>query len=121
MRFVHYDLSFLIFVFLPSQSSVLPAQTKDKKMLDGVEVAVSLAWRSTLYVTNFPEDANDEWIRSKFSPVRQSRRLPNVINIEVESFMSPHFSSLAVYLMFGGRAKGSKAQGGFVTFNSLLQ
>ncbi|PLW29174.1 hypothetical protein PCASD_10935 [Puccinia coronata f. sp. avenae] len=50
------------------RSSVLPAQTKDKKMLDGVEVAVSLAWRSTLYVTNFPEDANDEWIRSKFSP-----------------------------------------------------
>ncbi|EHS64663.1 uncharacterized protein PGTG_21014 [Puccinia graminis f. sp. tritici CRL 75-36-700-3] len=49
------------------RASVLPAQTKDKKMLDGVEVAVSLAWRSTLYVTNFPEDANDEWIRSKFS------------------------------------------------------
>ncbi|OAV99972.1 hypothetical protein PTTG_09000 [Puccinia triticina 1-1 BBBD Race 1] len=49
------------------RASVLPAQTKDKKLLDGVEVAVSLAWRSTLYVTNFPEDANDEWIRSKFS------------------------------------------------------
>lgn len=50
------------------RASVLPAQTKDKKLLHGVEVAVSLAWRSTLYVTNFPEDANDEWIRSKFSP-----------------------------------------------------
>ncbi|KNZ44313.1 hypothetical protein VP01_929g5 [Puccinia sorghi] len=50
------------------RASVLPAQTKDKKTLDGVEVAVSLAWRSTLYVTNFPQDANDEWIRSKFSP-----------------------------------------------------
>ncbi|KNE89422.1 hypothetical protein PSTG_17121 [Puccinia striiformis f. sp. tritici PST-78] len=50
------------------RASVLPAQTKDKKILDGAEVAVSLAWRSTLYVTNFTEDANDEWIRSKFSP-----------------------------------------------------
>ncbi|KAI7946357.1 hypothetical protein MJO29_010884 [Puccinia striiformis f. sp. tritici] len=50
------------------RASVLPAQTKDKKMLDGAEVAVSLAWRSTLYVTNFTEEANDEWIRSKFSP-----------------------------------------------------
>ncbi|EGG01898.1 uncharacterized protein MELLADRAFT_91734 [Melampsora larici-populina 98AG31] len=48
------------------KESVLPAQTKDKKQLLDVEVSVTLAWRSTLYVTNFPEDATDEWIRSKF-------------------------------------------------------
>ncbi|KAH9820103.1 hypothetical protein DFH28DRAFT_1052402 [Melampsora americana] len=48
------------------KESVLPAQTKDKKQLLDVEVSVTLAWRSTLYVTNFPEDGNDEWIRSKF-------------------------------------------------------
>ncbi|MBW0463715.1 hypothetical protein O181_003430 [Austropuccinia psidii MF-1] len=50
------------------RNSVLPAQTKDKKKLDGNEVEVTLAWRSTLYLTNFPEDANDLWIRNKFSP-----------------------------------------------------
>ncbi|KAG0143594.1 hypothetical protein CROQUDRAFT_109080 [Cronartium quercuum f. sp. fusiforme G11] len=48
------------------KDSVLPAQTKDKKKLLNFEVAVTLAWRSTLYVTNFPEEANDEWIRSRF-------------------------------------------------------
>lgn len=48
------------------KESVLPAQTKDKKQLLDVEVSVTLAWRSTLYVTNFPEDATDEWIRPKF-------------------------------------------------------
>ncbi|KAI8449375.1 hypothetical protein BY996DRAFT_6432850 [Phakopsora pachyrhizi] len=49
------------------RDSVLPAQTKDKKQLDGQEISVTLAWRSTLYVTNFSEDAKDDWIREKFS------------------------------------------------------
>ncbi|KAG6833433.1 hypothetical protein H0H87_006799 [Tephrocybe sp. NHM501043] len=41
------------------RDSVPAALTKDKKQLDGQEVAVHLAWKSTLYVTNFPESADD--------------------------------------------------------------
>ncbi|KZV73245.1 hypothetical protein PENSPDRAFT_627695 [Peniophora sp. CONT] len=48
-------------------SSVPAALTKDKKRIDGVEVAVHLAWQSTLYVTNFPESVDDAAIRETFS------------------------------------------------------
>ncbi|VDB84644.1 unnamed protein product [Peniophora sp. CBMAI 1063] len=47
-------------------SSVPAALTKDKKRIDGVEVAVHLAWQSTLYVTNFPENIDDAAIRETF-------------------------------------------------------
>ncbi|TFK73607.1 hypothetical protein BDN72DRAFT_761449 [Pluteus cervinus] len=43
------------------------ALTKDKKRIRGeVEVAVHLAWKSTLYVTNFPESADDASMRNLF-------------------------------------------------------
>jgi hypothetical protein len=46
--------------------------TKDKKRIhDGQEIAVSAAWRSTLYVTNFREGMDDVQIRELFSKVRQ--------------------------------------------------
>ena len=54
------------------QESVPAALTKDKKRVQGHEVAVHLAWKSTLYITNFPEGADDTFIRTLFGKVRWS-------------------------------------------------
>ena len=54
------------------QDSVPAALTKDKKRVQGHEVAVHLAWKSTLYITNFPEGADDTFIRTLFGKVRWS-------------------------------------------------
>ncbi|KAJ7043889.1 hypothetical protein C8F04DRAFT_682003 [Mycena alexandri] len=48
------------------RDSVPGALTKDKKRLRDEEVAVHLAWKSTLYVTNFPESADDASMRELF-------------------------------------------------------
>ncbi|KAG8892391.1 Splicing factor, partial [Tulasnella sp. 417] len=48
------------------RESVPAALTKDKKRIQGNEVSVFLAWRSTLYVTNFPEKTEDSFIRDLF-------------------------------------------------------
>ncbi|KAI0769831.1 RNA-binding protein Prp24 [Fomes fomentarius] len=48
------------------RDSVPAGLTKDKKRIRGQEIAVHLAWRSTLYVTNFPEQADDTFIRTLF-------------------------------------------------------
>lgn len=52
-----------------SQDSIPAALTRDKKRIDGHDIAVYLAWQSTLYVTNFPEKADDAFIRGLFEPV----------------------------------------------------
>ncbi|KIM54604.1 hypothetical protein SCLCIDRAFT_136495 [Scleroderma citrinum Foug A] len=49
-----------------ARDSVPAALTKDKKRIDGMEVKVHLAWRSTLYVTNFPEKWDDTSVRDLF-------------------------------------------------------
>ncbi|KIK95320.1 hypothetical protein PAXRUDRAFT_140954 [Paxillus rubicundulus Ve08.2h10] len=49
-----------------ARDSIPPALTKDKKRIDRMEVSVHLAWRSTLYVTNFPEKTDDATIRDLF-------------------------------------------------------
>lgn len=51
------------------QDSIPAALTKDKKRIAGHEIAVHLAWQSTLYVTNFPEKADDAYIRGLFNQV----------------------------------------------------
>ncbi|KAJ7855952.1 hypothetical protein B0H14DRAFT_2353000 [Mycena olivaceomarginata] len=48
------------------RDSVPAALTKDKKRLRDQEVAVHLAQKSTLYVTNFPESADDAFMRELF-------------------------------------------------------
>ena len=45
------------------------ALTKDKKRLRGEEIAVHMAWQSTLYVTNFPERYDDAAVRDLFGKV----------------------------------------------------
>ena len=54
----------------PLQESVPAALTKDKKRIHDEEIAVHLAWQSTLYVTNFPEHTDDKFIRDLFEKVR---------------------------------------------------
>ncbi|EIW80918.1 hypothetical protein CONPUDRAFT_103939 [Coniophora puteana RWD-64-598 SS2] len=54
-----------------TRDSVPAALTKDKKRIRGEEIAVHLAWRSTLYVTNFPESYDDARIREMFGQVSQ--------------------------------------------------
>ncbi|KAI6030527.1 hypothetical protein F5J12DRAFT_296247 [Pisolithus orientalis] len=49
-----------------TRDSVPAALTKDKKRIDGTEVNVHLAWRSTLYATNFPEKWDDTSVRVLF-------------------------------------------------------
>ncbi|KAJ4482272.1 hypothetical protein J3R30DRAFT_3681497 [Lentinula aciculospora] len=48
------------------RTSVPAALTKDKKKIRDQEIAVHMAWQSTLYVTNFPESADDSYIRNLF-------------------------------------------------------
>ncbi|KXN88177.1 hypothetical protein AN958_07636 [Leucoagaricus sp. SymC.cos] len=48
------------------KDSIPMALTKDKKRINGQEVAVHMAWKSTLYVTNFPESADDPYMRNLF-------------------------------------------------------
>jgi len=52
-----------------ARDSVPAALTKDKKRIHNHEISVHLAWESTLYVTNFPESADDAWVRKLFGQV----------------------------------------------------
>ncbi|KAI0278229.1 hypothetical protein BGY98DRAFT_1107507 [Russula aff. rugulosa BPL654] len=49
-----------------ARDSVPAALTKDKKRVHNHEINVHLAWESTLYVTNFPESADDNSVRKLF-------------------------------------------------------
>ncbi|KAF8073869.1 hypothetical protein FPV67DRAFT_1479613 [Lyophyllum atratum] len=48
------------------RDSIPAALTKDKKRIRDHEITVHLAWKSTLYVTNFPETTDDAVIRDIF-------------------------------------------------------
>lgn len=52
------------------QENIPAALTKDKKRIHGHEIAVHLAWKSTLYVTNFPPSMDDSGMRTLFGKVR---------------------------------------------------
>ncbi|KAF3933184.1 Nucleolin [Dactylella cylindrospora] len=52
-------------------ADVLAAQTRDKKLLNGREVAVELGYNSTVYVTNFPPVVDEQWIRELFQSCGQ--------------------------------------------------
>jgi len=55
-----------------TKDNIPAALTKDKKRLHEHEVAVHLAWKSTLYVTNFPESTDDASLRELFGQVSNS-------------------------------------------------
>jgi hypothetical protein len=50
------------------------ALTKDKKRIDGAELAVEAAWQSSLFVKNFPESLDDAGMKKLFSPVSPAWR-----------------------------------------------
>ncbi|KAI4099688.1 MAG: hypothetical protein LQ339_005853 [Xanthoria mediterranea] len=49
-----------------SRDEALAAETKDKKDFDGREMEVRLGSGSTIFTTNFPPEADENWIREKF-------------------------------------------------------
>jgi hypothetical protein len=49
--------------------SVASALAKDRRKLDGQEISVTMLWRSTLFVTNFPRELDDAGIRKLFGNV----------------------------------------------------
>ncbi|KAL8890367.1 MAG: hypothetical protein Q9215_002464 [Flavoplaca cf. flavocitrina] len=49
-----------------SQDEALAAETKDKKDFDGEEIEVRLGSGSTLFITNFPPEADENWIKERF-------------------------------------------------------
>ncbi|TFK90773.1 RNA-binding protein Prp24 [Polyporus arcularius HHB13444] len=66
IKITHLPNSYVATVEFMERDSVPAALTKDKKRIRGQEIAVHLAWRSTLYITNFPENADDTFIRTLF-------------------------------------------------------
>ena len=59
-----------------TQDNIPAALTKDKKRIHGREIAVHLAWKSTLYVTNFPPSMDDSGVRALFAKVKPFPRYP---------------------------------------------
>ncbi|KAF7301263.1 ATP-dependent DNA helicase PIF1 [Mycena indigotica] len=53
-------------VEMADRENIPAALTKDKKRVRGKEIAVHLAWKSTLYVANYPESADDATLRELF-------------------------------------------------------
>ena len=99
-------------------SSVPAALTKDKKRIDGVEVAVHLAWQSTLYVTNFPENVDDAGIREIFGkygelfdvrwPSKKFKNTRRFCYVQYTSPVSTGFRQKRTLVLTGetGRRKG---------------
>ncbi|CAE6434398.1 unnamed protein product [Rhizoctonia solani] len=58
----------IVTVEFMDRESVPAALTKDKKRINDAEISVHLAWKSTLYITNFLESTDDTEIRKMFSP-----------------------------------------------------
>ncbi|KAG9104040.1 Splicing factor [Ceratobasidium sp. 370] len=68
VKLMQVDDQSVVTVEFVDRESVPAALTKDKKRIDGAEINVHLAWKSTLYITNFLERTDDAEIRRMFSP-----------------------------------------------------
>ncbi len=95
------------------RDSVPAALTKDKKRIHDEEISVHLAWQSTLYVTNFPESADDAFIRTLFGKVGAYSKTYYRYAADERVVCSTVCSSTS-----GGRARSSKIQGGSAMYNS---
>jgi hypothetical protein len=49
--------------------AVALALAKDRRKFDGHEITVTMLWRSTLFVTNFPREMDESAIKSLFQNV----------------------------------------------------
>lgn len=52
-----------------SKEDVLAAQTKDMKSFDGNPIEIQVGTGLTLFITNFPPTADEDFIRQKFAKV----------------------------------------------------
>ena len=95
------------------QDSVPAALTKDKKRVHGEEVDVHLAWKSTLYVTNFPEKTDDSFIRSLFGKVGLLSHYGSQCDLYFDT-------STALSLMYAGQARSSRVRDDSVMCSLLL-
>lgn len=66
VKFTRMPETLVATVEFHDRDSVPAALTKDKKRIHETEISVHLAWRSTLYVTNFPEKFDDTSVRDLF-------------------------------------------------------
>lgn len=58
-----------------SREDAEAAQTRDQKTLDGNTIQVSFGSETTLFVTNFPPTADENYIRHMFSKVCRNRNV----------------------------------------------
>ncbi|KAG9123420.1 Splicing factor, partial [Ceratobasidium sp. 392] len=68
VKLMQVDGQSVVTVEFMDRESVPAALTKDKKRIENAEINVYLAWKSTLYITNFLETTDDAEIRRLFSP-----------------------------------------------------
>ncbi|KAK8858792.1 hypothetical protein IAR55_003022 [Kwoniella newhampshirensis] len=60
---------------LKRQAEAIPlVLAKDHRKFEGSEISISMLWRSTLFVTNFPREMDDEGIRNLFGQTRWPSR-----------------------------------------------
>lgn len=52
-----------------SVDSVSAALAKDRRKIGDKEISVTMLWRSTLFITNFPPETDDKHIRELFGKV----------------------------------------------------
>ena len=55
-----------------SKEDVLSAMTRNMKIFDGNAIEIQVGTGTTLYVTNYPPEADDDYIRNLFKQVRSS-------------------------------------------------
>jgi squamous cell carcinoma antigen recognized by T-cells 3 len=97
-----------------ARDSVPAALTKDKKRVHNHEINVHLAWESTLYVTNFPENADDTSIRKLFAQVHSEIWFN-------QRHSADTLCSMGIFSTFGGQARSSRAREDSVMFSTRLQ
>lgn len=107
---------------LRPQDNVLAAQTKDKKRIHDHEIEVHVAWKSCLYVTNFPESYDKEAVENLFSEVSASPPSAPLPRSHRRAHPLPSTSrSTASSLTPAGPASATSRLVASATFNTRLQ
>lgn len=81
---------------------------KDKKKFEGTPVSISMLWRSTLFVTNFPREMDDGGIRNLF------RQVSICLHEYFRSTNGETSHSMGESLRLDGLAESMPTQGDFV-------
>ncbi|KAK9362298.1 hypothetical protein V1504DRAFT_449121 [Lipomyces starkeyi] len=68
MKVVTNDTLATATIEFETADDVLAAQTRDQKILDGHTISVRVGVETTLWITNFPSAADEEYIRTIFAP-----------------------------------------------------